>query len=122
MPISLSPQKGDVWLVDFDPIIGDEIGKRRPAVVLSHEDAGILNLRIVCPITDWKLRYEGYLWFHELLPSRTNGLIKRSGADAFQCKSVSLDRFSKRIGILGNDEAEDIIDRLILCLRQSLSA
>ena len=118
MPSSLSPLKGEIWLVDFDPNIGDEIGKRRPAIVVSRKGVGTLDLRIVCPITDWKHHYVDYLWFHELMPSRTNGLTKRSGADAFQCKSVSIDRFIRRIGIMDEEEAEDIIDRLIFCLRR----
>jgi mRNA interferase MazF len=121
MPSSLSPLKGEIWLVDFEPIIGDEIGKRRPAVVISRKNVGTLDLRIVCPITDWKPRYEDYHWFHELLPLRSNGLTKRSGADSFQCKSVSIDRFIKRIGIMDEEEVEDIIDRLIFCLRRPIS-
>ena len=121
MSTSFSPQKAEIWLVDFEPIISDEIEKRRPAVVLSRRRVGTLDLRIVSPITDWKPHYMDYHWFHELLPSRSNGLIKRSGADAFQCKSVPIDRFIKRIGIMDEEEVEDIIDRLIFCLRRPLA-
>lgn len=30
-----SPKRGEIWLVRFDPSVGDEIKKERPAVVLS---------------------------------------------------------------------------------------
>ncbi|HON48735.1 MAG TPA: type II toxin-antitoxin system PemK/MazF family toxin, partial [Kiritimatiellia bacterium] len=29
------PERGEIWLVRFDPSVGDEIRKERPAVVLS---------------------------------------------------------------------------------------
>ena len=39
---NLSPVKGDIWLVDFDPTTGSEIGKKRPAVVISENLIGKL--------------------------------------------------------------------------------
>ena len=30
-----SPQRGEVWLIDFDPIRGHEQAGRRPALILS---------------------------------------------------------------------------------------
>ena len=32
-----SPQRGEVWLVNFDPPTGAEIAKTRPAVVISDD-------------------------------------------------------------------------------------
>jgi mRNA interferase MazF len=118
MQPSIHPKHGEIWLVEFDPVIGDEIGKRRPAVVLSRPQAGILQLRYVCPVTDWKSWYEDFPWFRELIPTTSNGLRKRSGADAYQCKSVSLKRFSIRLGTLERDALDDIIRRLMYCLRE----
>jgi mRNA interferase MazF len=88
------PRRGDVWLVDFDPSVGAEIRKVRPAVVLSQDVIRHLALRVVVPITDWKPRYAGRLWFVHIPASRANGLRKDSGADAFQRKSVSEARFT----------------------------
>ena len=34
-----APRRGEVWLVAFDPAIGGEIQKTRPAVVLSNDTA-----------------------------------------------------------------------------------
>lgn len=40
-----------VWL-DFNPALGHEIKKRRPALVLSHQGySKLTNLVVVCPIT-----------------------------------------------------------------------
>jgi mRNA interferase MazF len=51
------PLRGEVWLVDFDPAVGAEIRKLRPAVVLSLDTIGRLPLRMVVPVTDWKMAY-----------------------------------------------------------------
>lgn len=47
------PRRGEIWLVRFDPSVGAEIRKQRPAVVLSVDGIGRLPLRIVVPVTDW---------------------------------------------------------------------
>ena len=114
---TIKPRQGDVWIVQFDPSIGDEIGKSRPAVVLSNQQVGLLELRFVCPITDWKERYNNFPWVAKLAPNIINGLAKSSGADTFQCKSLSLRRFHKRIGKLTAHELSDVLARLSFCLR-----
>src|SRR6266481_529511 len=90
------PLRGEVWKVNFSPSVGAEIQKVRPAVVLSLDVVGRLPLRIVVPITDWKPAYANFAWFVHLLPDQSNGLTKESGADAFQIKSVSENRFVSR--------------------------
>ena len=31
------PRRGDIWLVDFDPTLGAEIQKTRPALVIQND-------------------------------------------------------------------------------------
>ena len=81
-----SPQRGEVWLVRFDPSVNPEIKKNRRAVVLNVEEIGILDLRVVVPLTDWKNRYEYSPWMIHILPSDSNGITKAVAADAFQVK------------------------------------
>ena len=50
---------------------------------------GLLPLRMVVPITDWKAVYASIPWFVELPATIGNGLNKNSGADTFKTKSVS---------------------------------
>src|SRR5437899_7098113 len=98
MSIAPTPRRGEVWLIDFDPAVGAEIRKIRPAVVVSLDTVGRLPLRIVVPLTDWKPQYANYPWFVEVPASPQNGLSKDSGADAFQVKSVSENRFVRQLG------------------------
>ncbi len=109
-------ERGDIWLTEFAPARGQEIGKTRPAIVLSVADIGKLDLRIVIPLTDWKERYSDYTWFARIEPTRGNGLSKTSGADAFQCKSFSLERFKKKLGKITGDELNEIAACLALCI------
>jgi mRNA interferase MazF len=100
-----TPKRGEIWLVNFEPAIGAEIRKLRPAVVLSLDGLVHLPLRVVVPLTDLKPRYGGCSWFVHILANALNGLTKDSGADTFQVKSVSEARFRR---CLGNASAHEI--------------
>jgi mRNA interferase MazF len=111
-----APRRGEIWLVDFDPAVGAEIQKIRPAVVISLDTIGRLPLRMVVPVTDWKPQYGRFPWFVELPASSTNGLAKDSGADAFQIKSIALTRFVRRLGQLTVAQLDDIASAIALCV------
>lgn len=111
-----TPVRGDIWLVRFDPAVGAEIGKVRPAVVLSRDGVGTLPLRIVVPLTDWKAHFASAPWFVQITPTAENGLTKDSGADGFQVKSVSLDRFAVRLGEVSGVQINEIADAVGDCI------
>jgi mRNA interferase MazF len=103
-------------LIDFDPAVGAEIRKVRPAVVVSVDSIGRLPLKLVVPITDWKPAFANYPWFVELPADPTNGLQKDSGADAFQTKSVSETRFVRRLGEVTAAQIDAIAQAIALCV------
>jgi mRNA interferase MazF len=50
-------QRGEVWWVNFDPSVGGEIQKKRPAVIVSNDVANrILNRVQVVPLTSQTAR------------------------------------------------------------------
>jgi mRNA interferase MazF len=110
------PRRGEIWLVDFDPAVGAEIQKVRPAVVISMDTIGRLPLRMVVQITHWKTQYVNYPWFVELPAASTSGLAKDSGADAFQTKSVSQFRFVRLLGQVTVVQLDDIASAIALCV------
>ncbi|OGO41188.1 MAG: PemK family transcriptional regulator [Chloroflexi bacterium RBG_16_58_14] len=92
--------KGEIWLINLDPTLGAEIRKTRPGVIVNEDEIGILPLRVIVPLTDWKDRYSIAPWLVRVDPDADNGLEKPSAADAFQIRSVSTDRLARRIGRL----------------------
>ncbi len=85
---SLTPKRGEVWLVNFDPTIGTEIRKTRPAIVISSDAVGRLPIKLVAPVTDWKDHYVANVWHVRLIPNGTNGLTKLSAVDALQLRGL----------------------------------
>lgn len=91
-------RRGEVWLINLDPTVGAEIRKTRPAVIVSEDAIGILPLRVVVPLTEWRERYAIAPWLVRVEPDGVNNLDKPSAADAFQIRSVSQARFVSRMG------------------------
>ena len=108
----MNPFRGEVWLVNLDPTVGDEIRKMRPAVVASRDALGVLALRAVIPITGWQDRFEDCDWLVRLNPTAANGLDKTSAADAFQVRSISVRRFVRLLGRLSDEEMRRVSDGL----------
>ena len=103
-------------MLRFDPVTGSEMGKTRPAVVVSPPSVGKLPLRIVVPVTEWAAKYANVPWLVHLKPNNRNGLNKEGAADCFQVKSVSLDRFVSKRGVVRADDIEEISAAIALCV------
>ncbi len=108
--------RGEVWRVRFDPTEGAEIRKARPSVVMSVKEVGVLPLRIIVPITEWKEAFAERPWLVRLALTVGAGLRKESAADAFQIKSLSIDRFEERLGVLTEQDIEEIAAAIVLCV------
>ena len=102
-------RKGEVWLINLDPTIGAEIQKTRPVIIVNEDAIGILPLRVIVPLTDWKERYQIAPWMVRIDPDAANGLNKPSAADAFQIRSVSQARFVNRLGRVSRDQLLEIL-------------
>jgi mRNA interferase MazF len=95
-------KRGEVWWVNFEPSVGGEIRKRRPAVIVSNDAANRhLNRVQVVPLSS---RVE------KVYPSeaRVNFAGKPGKAMADQLTTVSKLRLLDCGGQLASDEMRDI--------------
>ena len=94
-------RRGEVRLVDLDPVRGSEASKRRPAVVVSNDQADAVAGRLgrgvvtVVPVTSNATRV---FPLQVLLTADEAGLDVDSKAQAEQVRAVSVDRLGPAVG------------------------
>jgi mRNA interferase MazF len=98
----------EIWWVNFNPTVGSEISKKRPAIIVNSDSVGVLPLRVVVPVTDWNERYNSADWMVKVVCTTLNNLSKDSTADCFQVKSVSTSRFISKIGEIDEEVYQKI--------------
>lgn len=89
-------RQGEIWNVYFDPVKGSGQAGNRPAVIISGNALNKhLDVIIVCPLSSSIHRFEG----HPILkPNPENGLSSISEVMVFHVRSISKERFKKKIG------------------------
>lgn len=110
-------RRGEVWRINLDPTIGAEIHKTRPVIIVNDDEIGILPLKVVVPVSDWKDRYDEVVWMTKITPDRENGLSKISTADAFQVRSVSQERFIEKLGMVSEEILKEITEAFAIVLK-----
>ena len=108
----MNTKRGDICLVALDPVMGSEISKIRPALIVSND----INNRFsgtltVLPITSKNLQkiYPFEVFFKK---GKAN-LPKNSKVKADQIRTLDKSRIVKFIGTLENKEM-DLLDKAIL--------
>jgi mRNA interferase MazF len=106
----MHPRRGEVWWVAFDPSIGGEIQKTRPALIISNNAANAaLNRVIVIPLTSQVAKiYPG-----EALVT-LNGEQRKVMAD--QVTTASKQRLRTKLGSLDHPDIATVENALLLQL------
>jgi mRNA interferase MazF len=99
-------RRGEIWWVNFDPSVGQEVKKKRPAVIVSNDLSNqYLKRYQVVPLSSKT---------DKLYPSESlvkiDGITSKAMAD--QLTTVSELRFLDRIGQISGLEMEEI-ERII---------
>jgi len=94
------PRRGEIYLVNFDPTIGSEIRKTRPALVIQNDVANRYSpITIVAAITS-KFQEPPYPT-EVILDPAESGLPLRSAVVLNQIRSVDRQRLGRRMGRVG---------------------
>ncbi len=105
------PRRGEVYLVAFDPTVGSEIRKTRPAVVIQN-DVGNRTAPITIVAALSSQVEEPLYPFEVLVQPREGGLVKRSVVLLNQIRTVDRERLIRRLGALTPDTMRRV-DRAI---------
>jgi mRNA interferase MazF len=107
------PKRGEIWLVNFDPTVGSEIKKVRPAIIISSDTVGKLPIKLVAPITDWKTYFAQNIWHVKIVADISNGLTKDSAVDSLQLRGIDLQRFIRKIGSVSDLQLLSILAAIV---------
>lgn len=107
--------RGDICLVNFNPAKGGEIGKLRPAIILSdRDDNDILETVIVIPLST--VIEPDALPFRYSITKREN-LQQNSDACINEIRALSKTRVKEKLALLTSDELNIIQDSLCQIIR-----
>jgi mRNA interferase MazF len=109
----LTPRRGEVWLVNFNPGRGSEQRGIRPALVIQNDTGNIYAATtIVAAITSTLKEFPVTV----ILSPGEGGLKQRSMVNSAQLLTIDKARLQKRLGQLGDAVMEKINDALRVSL------
>jgi mRNA interferase MazF len=112
-------RRGEIRLVDLEPVRGAEANKRRPAVIVSNDAANATAARLgrgvvtVVPVSSSVNRVYP---FQVGLPAADTGLRRDSKAQAEQVRAVAIQRVGTRLGLVPGPIMADLDEALRLHL------
>ena len=101
-------RRAEIWLASLDPSHGSEAAKTRPCVIVSADASNRVVERLgrgvvtVVPLTTNTARVYD---FQALVPAGgPSGLASDSKAQAEQVRALDQSRFTRRLGVLDEDQ------------------
>jgi mRNA interferase MazF len=96
----------EVWIVRLDPVLGSEIGKTRPGVIVSPDEANAaLRTVLIAPLTSVRRAW----------PTRVPVEVNRIAGDVAldQLRAVDKTRLAQKLSTLPDPAAKAVADRLV---------
>ena len=115
MAKALIPKQGEIYLVNFDPSVGAEIKKSRPALIIQNNIANRASpVTIVAAITS---QFDQELYPTEVfITARISGLTKDSVVLLNQIRTIDKRRLVKRLGAVDRVTMERINRAIMISL------
>ena len=112
-------RRGQIVLVAFDPAVGSEARKTRPAVLVSNNTANTQagkSPRATVTVVPLTSKTQRVLPFQVLLPAGATGLERDSKAQAEQVRTVAVARIVRPVGWVPAELMGELDDALRLHL------
>jgi mRNA interferase MazF len=100
-------RRGEIYLVNLDPIVGSEIGKSRPALIIQNDVGNQYSpVTIVAPVTSQEAnkKYPTDVW----ITAHESGLEKNSRVLLNQIRTVDKTRIHRKIGKLSAERMQEV--------------
>jgi len=113
--VKINIKRGDIFLVNLDPVVGSEQGKIRPALIIQNDISNEYSpITIIAPITS-KI-YSKEFPTNVFLPKKDSGLDKDSTILLNQIRTIDKSRISKKLSTLNGQ----IMKRVNMSIKASL--
>src|SRR3989344_5637329 len=113
--VKINIKRGDVVLVNLDPVVGSEQGRIRPVLIVQNNISNEYSpITIIAPITS-KI-YSKEFPTNVFLPKKDSGLDKDSTILLNQIRTIDKSRISKRLSAVN----EQIMKRVNMSIKASL--
>ena len=105
------PKKGEMYLVNFDPTVGHEVKKKRPALILSNNIHNQYSpLVTVAPLSS---NTNKVYPFEVYVPKKLTGLNENSKIMIIQLRSIDKKRLISKMGNIEDKETINKINQVI---------
>lgn len=106
------PKRGEIYIVHFDPTLGSEIGKTRPALVVQNEIGNQYSPATIVTAITSKFDPARLYPTEVLVEAPEGGLTTDSVVLLNQVRTIDKQRLGRRLGTV-NSETMERIDRAI---------
>jgi len=105
-------KRGEIWLVSLEPIVGNEIGKTRPALIISNDKNNEYSSTItLIPITT---SIEKVYPFEVFISKVDSGLTLDSKIKCNQIRTVDKSRLLKLVGEVSAETLNEVEEALLI--------
>jgi len=114
------PQRGQIWQVALDPVIGHEIGKTRPALVISNNiNNQFANTVTLIPVTS---KTSKIYPFEVFISKSDSGLAADSKIKCNQVRTVDKSRLIRLTTNVSQEIIEKVEEALLIHLGITIKA